>query len=136
MHISLRLSPQVGPQVFDPTLREQVVGADAAALRQHVEDDYDTARQKLGLPYGPPAGRLYSTVVGYRVDEVSAAAASVRLLIDAPGRDGGTVHAATVVGLRWVGADWALVAPPNGDWNTVVSLVTDTSGYTPLTEGA
>src|SRR6266550_4649740 len=58
-HISLRLSPQVGPGVFEATLREQVVGADVAALRQQVEDDYQSARARLGLPYGAPAGQLY-----------------------------------------------------------------------------
>ncbi len=58
-NISVRLSPQVGPEVFRPTLREQVVGPDADALAQHLDEDYQAARAQLGLPYGAPAGRLY-----------------------------------------------------------------------------
>jgi|GEM_PF-1112837 len=136
IHITLRLTPQVGPEIFEPTLREQVVGGDAAALRQRTEADYDTARQKLGLAYGGPAGRLYSGVAGYRIDAIGPTTAAVRLLIAGPGLDGGTAYATGALQLRWLGADWVLVAPPRGDWSTVVAFVADPTGYTPLTEGA
>jgi hypothetical protein len=136
-HISLRLSPQVGPAVFEPTLAEQVVGADQAALRAHLDDDYTTARAQLGVPYGAPAGRLYSTARGYRVRLVSDSAdsADVGLLIEGPSTSG-SVLIALSLHVRWVGGDWALVAPTAGDWNTAAQVITDPSGYTRFPDGS
>lgn len=134
VHISVRLSPQVGPAVFEPTLREQVVGTGAAALGDQLEDDYQQARAQLGLAYGQPAGQLYSTTRGYRVD-AAADTATVRLLIEGPGASGGSVLVALVTTLQWVGEDWALVAPPGGDWTANASVVTDTAGYTKFPDG-
>ena len=33
LHLLVRTTPQVGPAVFDPTMTDQVVGCDAAAMR-------------------------------------------------------------------------------------------------------
>ena len=124
------VSPQVGPGVFGPTLREQVVGPDSDALSQHLDEDYQAARAQLGLPYGAAAGRLYSTTTGYQLDMHGADAATVRLLIEGPGTSGGSVLVALVTHVQWTGADWALQAPNRGDWNTDAAVVTDASGYT------
>lgn len=129
-NISVRLSPQVGPDVFAPTLREQVVGPDRDALSQHLDEDYQAARAQLGLPYGGQAGRLYSTTIGYRVDMLGTEAATVRLLIEGPGTNGGSVMVALVTRVQWTGTDWVLQAPNRGDWSTDVAVVTDASGYT------
>lgn len=129
-NISVRLSPQTGPDVFEPTLHEQVVGDDTDALSQHLDEDYQAARAQLGLPYGAPAGRLYSTTAGYRVQMQGADAATVRLLIEGPGQGGGSVLVALVTRMQWTGTDWALLAPTHGDWNTDAAVVTDASGYT------
>jgi len=134
-HLSLRLCPQVGPDVFGATLREQVVGANAAALGQQIEDDYEQARAQLGLPYGQPAGRLYSTARGYRVDLDTPTTAAVRLLIEGPGKAGAPVLVELRVNTQWVGEDWALIGPPGGTWNTATALVTDTTGYTQFPDG-
>ena len=134
VHLSLRLAPQVGPVVFGPTLREQVVGGggDVAALRERVEADYEQARQRAGVAYGGPVGRIFAVVRGYRIDSASSSAVSLRLLIEGPGRDGGSVLVAVVIELRWVDGDWALVAPPAGDWAQVVTVASETSGYVPF----
>lgn len=134
-HISVRLSPQAGPAVFESTLREQVVGPDAAALDEQLEESYQQARAQLGLPYGVPAGRLYSTIRGYRVDADSLDRPTVRLLIEGPGANSGSVLVALVADLQWVDDDWALVAPTSGDWSTATSLVTDSAGYTRFPDG-
>jgi hypothetical protein len=134
-HLSVRLCPQVGPDVFVPTLREQVVGGNAAALAQQLDDDYEQARAQLGLPYGQPAGRLYSIARGYRVDLDSPTSASVRLLIEGPGKAGAAVLVELRVQTQWIGEDWALVAPPGGTWETATALVTDTTGYTRFPDG-
>jgi hypothetical protein len=132
-HISLRLSAQVGPAVFEPTLAGQVVGADQAALRQHLEDDYQSARAQLGAPYGAPAGQLYSTARGYRVNLV-ADTADVELLIEGPGKSGSVLIALTLH-VRWVNNDWALVAPAGGDWNAAATVTTDPTQYTRFPNG-
>jgi len=134
-HISVRLSPQAGPAVFEATLREQVVGGDAAALGQHLAEDYEQSRARLGLPYGAPAGQLYSTARGYRVEQDSPpTTATVRLLIEGPGRSGSVLIALTLH-TQWVGADWALVAPPGGTWDSSAAVVTDPGGYTRFPDG-
>ena len=129
-NISVRLSPQVGPSVFEPTLDEQVVGPDADALSQHLADDYQADRAQLGLPYGASAGRLYSTITGYQVDMQGTDAATVRLLIEGPGQDGGSVLVSLATHVQWTGADWVLQAPNRGDWNSDAAVVTDAAGYT------
>jgi hypothetical protein len=133
-HISLRLSPQAGPAVFEATLREQVVGVDAAALGQHLAEDYEQARAQLGLPYGAPAGQLYSTARGYLIEQDSPTTATVRLLIEGPGKSRSVLIALTLH-TQWVGADWALIAPPGGTWNTSAAVVTDSGGYTRFPDG-
>ena len=133
-HISLRLSPQVGPAVFEATLREQVVGADTAALGQHLAEDYEQARAQLALPYGAPAGKLYSKARGYQVEQNTPTTAMVRLLIEGPSRSG-SVLVALILQIQWVGGDWALVAPPGGTWDTTAAVVTDAGGYTDFPNG-
>ncbi len=132
IHISLRLSPQAGPAVFTATLRQQVVGVGAAALGQQLAADYEQARQRLGLPYGAPAGRLYAQLRGYRIDADTPEQVALRLLVAGPGRGGVPTLAATAMQLQWISEDWALVAPPGGDWSTVMATLTTADGYTPL----
>lgn len=134
-HITLRLGPQAGPGVFGPTLREQVVGAGSAALGQRLDEEYEQARARLGLPYGQPAGRLYSTARGYRTDQDSPTTATVRLLIEGPGKSGAPVLVELRLRTEWAGEDWLLVAPPDGTWDGDTRLLTDATGYTPFPGG-
>ncbi|WP_344515449.1 hypothetical protein [Dactylosporangium maewongense] len=133
-HISLRLSPQAGPAVFEPTLREQVVGPDANRLLGNLEDEYQELRAQLGVTPGEPAGQLYSTVTGYRIGSASPDAVEVGLLIEGPGQSG-LARVALSVQMRWVDDDWALQAPSGGDWNTAAVLVPSTVGYTGFPAG-
>lgn len=133
LHLLVRTSPQVGPRVWAPTLREQVVGPDAAAFTDAVAQSYDDARQQLQLSYGEPLGRIAATIGGIRIDGYSEHAASLRVLIEAPAGDGRLARAALLVQVAWSGTDWQLVAPPRGDWAAVRTLVpSSVSGYTPL----
>jgi len=128
VHISVRLCPQVGPGVFTATLREQVVGAGSVALGQHLDEDYQQTRAQLGLAYGQPAGRLYTTAYGYRVESADSDTATVRLLIEGPGAGAGSVLVALTMQLLWTGEDWSLVAPVNGDWGAQAFVTSDTTG--------
>jgi hypothetical protein len=130
VHITVRLTPQAGPDVYEPTLHDQVIGADTAALSARLEADYDQARSQLGLPYGVAAGRLYASVAGYRIDSASPAAVALRLLVEGPAAGGGSQFAVTAVEMHWSDGDWRLVAPPAGDWGRVVSPTRTTDGFT------
>ncbi len=140
VHLVVRTTPQVGPTVFDPTLRTQVVGPDAAAMRQKVARDYqslvDRAQVAYGQPLGP-LGRLYATLRGFRISGYSADEATVQILTAATDTAGRPVYTATVVRLRWAGGDWSLVAPPGGTWDSAVALLnaSDVSGYRPFEPG-
>lgn len=134
LHLLVRTSPQVGPRVWGPTLREQVVGPDVAAYVDAVNQDYAAGREQLQVPHGDPLAPIYASIAGVRIDAYSPQAASLRLLIEAPDGDGGVARAATVVQVSWSGSDWHLIAPPQGDWSTVRALVGPSvvRGYTPL----
>lgn len=127
IHISYRASPDVGPMVFEPTIREQVVGEDQEALLGNWQEHYANERAR-GAVAGPSgeltdalkkAIREESQVWGYRVDAYDSTAASVQLLLRTipTGQAEPTfVNLATTV--RWVDGDWWLVAPVDGDPST------------------
>ncbi|MEV6928440.1 hypothetical protein AB0M46_28685 [Dactylosporangium sp. NPDC051485] len=127
-HITVRLSPQAGPGVYEPTFREQVVGPDTNRLLAAVDEEYQQLRAQFGVAPGEPAGQLYSTVTSYRIGAASPDAVEVGLLIEGPSQSGPTRIALTVQ-MRWVSNDWALQAPSRGDWNTAAVLVQSTAGY-------
>ncbi|MFI5843883.1 hypothetical protein ACIA8K_29715 [Catenuloplanes sp. NPDC051500] len=126
-HVTLRLSPQVGPRVFEATLRDQVVGDDVAALERNLAEEYEQARTRLGLPYGEPAGRLYAVARGYQV-VVSGLEADVRLLIEGPGV-WQPVLLEVAVRARWSDGDWRIVAPRDGLWGDDARVAADTAGF-------
>jgi hypothetical protein len=133
LHLVVRTSPQVGPAVWAPTLRDQVVGPDAAAYADAVAAGYEAARQRLRLPWGQPLEPITATVAGVRVQNYTPQGCDLQLLIEAP--DGaGTARAVTLVRLSWTGGDWRLVAPPMGDWATARSTASThaAAGFTPL----
>ncbi|MEK8106572.1 hypothetical protein NKG94_17440 [Micromonospora sp. M12] len=51
----MRVNPQVGPAVFNPTLRTQVVGADTAAMRVQIAQAYAELRSQAGVADGGPS---------------------------------------------------------------------------------
>lgn len=122
VHLLVNTTPQVGSAVFEPTLRDQVVGANQAAMRAAVQADYWTLG---GDPTGGgPVGALPAALAGVRVTAYTDTAARIDLLTVVVDTTGTARFAATPVGLVWTGADWALVAPPAGRWDGVVTAVT------------
>ncbi|MFI5959746.1 hypothetical protein [Cryptosporangium sp. NPDC051539] len=130
LHLSIRVTPEVGPDVYGPTLSTQVVGNDVAALRAVVDEEYSRLRENYDVPYGRPAGSVRATALGYQVDAVDEHAAAVRLLLEAldANNDSGLVTFA--IQLTWFHNDWALVAPAHGDWSPMVGRVYSRIGYT------
>ena len=137
LHLSVRVSPQLGPDVFVPTLAEQVTGPDAAVLAHQVHTQYEQLQQQAQAQYGQQVCPIYGRFAGLLLDSHTATAASLRLLIEAPGADGGPQLASVLVQLSWIDGDWRLVAPPRGDWARVRTLLPASAAgdYRPLPAG-
>jgi hypothetical protein len=132
VHLLVNTTPQVGPAVFAPTLASQVVGEHADAMRAAVQASYAT----LGGD-GGPIGSLTSALAGARLAGYDQTAGTVDLLTVAIDATGTARFAATPVRLVWTGADWALLAPPDGEWDGIVRPVTPAQAATwpPLAPG-
>jgi hypothetical protein len=130
MHLVVRVTPQVGPAVFGPTLRDQVVGAAAAALAGQVCD-------QAHIGYGPPVGTLPAVLAGYRIELFTDTTATVRVMTRTDRAGGTPLYAAAVIQLSWTGADWALLAPAGGVWDQSLTRVdaSNVGGYNPFTPG-
>jgi hypothetical protein len=135
VHLLVRTTPQVGADVFAPTLDAQVVGEHAAAMRAAVDADYRTLGGEAAG--GAPVGVLTAALAGARITAYTDSAATVDLLTVAVDATGTARFAASLVELTWTGADWALLAPPGGRWDTVVRPVTPAQAatYPPLAPG-
>ncbi|MGW5083052.1 hypothetical protein [Micromonospora echinospora] len=134
VHIVVRINPQVGPAVFGPTLRDQVVGPHAAAMRVQVAQAYDELRAQLD---GQPLGRLNAILRGYRIVSYRDDEAAVRLLTEAPGANGVPLLVVAEVRVRWTGSDWALLAPAGGTFEQTVMAASDadTATFIPFAVG-
>lgn len=130
VHIVLRVAPQVGADIFNPTLATQVVGPDVAAMRARVSQEYDDLRGQEQAGYGGPVGELHTALRGYRITAYTPGEASVELLTESATDTDRRVLAASAVRMSWTGSDWALIAPPGGSFDGSVWLVTDASGFT------
>jgi hypothetical protein len=135
-HIIIRINPELGPDVFGPTLREQVVGPAADAARTTVNDAYGQLRQDAGVPYGDPVGQLSAVLRGFRVEEYSETNADVRLVVEGPDGSGGLLTSAMLLHLRWSNDDWVLVLPAGWQFITAYVLVDADSLYTPFVRGS
>jgi hypothetical protein len=137
LHLSVRVSPQPGPDVFVPTLAEQVTGPDATVLAHEVHAQYEQLQQQAQVWYGQQVCPIYGRFAGFLLDSHTSTAASLRLLIEAPGPGGGPALASVLVQLSWVDSDWRLVAPPRGDWARVRTLLpaSAAAGYHQLAAG-
>jgi hypothetical protein len=137
VHLVVRVTPQVGPAVFGPTLRDQVVGAAAAALAGQVNEQYRQLCDQAHVGYGPPVGALPAVLAGYRIELFTDTTATVRVMTRTDRAGGAPLYAAAVIQLSWTGADWALLAPAGGVWDQSLTRVdaSNVGGYNPFTPG-
>jgi len=137
VHITARINPQLGPAVFEPTLRTQVVGAGATPMREMTAQAYAEMRQQAGVADGQPLGRLAATLRGYQVLSYRDDAAVLRLLIESAGPTGDLLEASTQVQMVWTGTDWALTAPGNGRFDEAVSVASpsEVAAFRPFNPG-
>jgi hypothetical protein len=123
LHLLVRTTPQVGPSIFEPTLREQVVGEHADAMRHVVADAYTQLAAQHRVPYGQRLGDLSAAVAGVRIDRYTDTGADLSVLTTEVDSTDTTRYAAAALTLTWSGSDWRLVAPPDGRWDSQVRIV-------------
>ena len=130
LNIGVRANAQWGPDVFVPTIGNQVTGPDAAALLASCQADYGQASQAAHITGGQPLGNAYVTEEAFRWVGWAPGDATVDLVSAGPGGQGVTVRASTRVEVVWQGGDWRVVAPPGGDWGNAATQLTSLAGYT------
>jgi hypothetical protein len=130
LNIGVRANAQWGPDVFVPTIQDQVTGPDAAALLAGCQAGYGQASQAAHITGGQPLGDAYVTEEAFRWAAYTPAGATVDLVSAGPGSQGVTIRASTRVEVVWHGGDWRVVAPPGGDWGNAAARLSSLGGYT------
>ena len=130
VNIAVRTAAQWGPGVYQPTIRHQVTGPDAAALLKADAVGYAALRAAAHVPPGQPAGRGYAVEAGFRFVAFTPADTTVDIVVEGPGSGGTTVMVATRVEVVWLRGDWRVVAPPGGDWAGSATAISSLTGYT------
>lgn len=130
VNIGVRANAQWGPEVFVPTIRDQVTGSYAAALLADCRASYEQAIQGEGVPAGQSLGRAYVTEEAFRWVAYTPVDATVDVVSAGPGDQGVTVRAVTRIEVEWSGTDWQVIAPPGGDWGNSAAPLTSLTGYT------
>lgn len=130
VNIGVRANAQWGPDIFRPTIRNQVTGPDAAALLAGCRASYDQAIQAEGVSAGQSLGRAYVAEEAFRWVNYTPVDATVDVVSAGPGDQGATVEAVTRIEVEWSGTDWQVIAPPGGDWGNSAAPVTSLTGYT------
>jgi hypothetical protein len=131
-HIMLRLEPSFGPRVYRSTMERQVVGPGKAAAGADIDAEYEQERQQAGVLEGQPTGGPQVRLVGFRLAGYSDTAATVHLLLRGADSNGAALYGDSRAELVWMGGDWRVVAPPDGDWGATTTLVASAAGFTPL----
>jgi hypothetical protein len=130
LNIGVRANAQWGPAIFSSTIRDQVTGADAAALLASCQSVYGRASQAAHVTGGQPLSNAYVTEEAFRWIAYTPADATVDLVSAGPGTQGETVRAVTRVEVVWDSGDWRVIAPPGGDWGNSADQVFSLDGYT------
>jgi len=130
LNVAVRANAQWGPDIYGPTIRDQVTGPDAAALLSGCQADYAQASQAAHITGGAPLGNAYVSEEAFRWVAWTPSDATVDLVSAGPGSQGTTVQATTRVEVVWSGGDWQVVAPPGGDWGNAAAELSSLSGYT------
>lgn len=123
-HLLARTSPRVGSDVFTATLEHQVRGPNRQALSDAVQTAYDVEATDLGVPAGQPLPGADAEVVGYRVVHYSPSDAAVEVVLSSTALRVDRQLVAVRVSLQRSDDDWALIAPPRGDWGVVTTVLT------------
>lgn len=112
-----------GPEVYEPTIEEQVVAGDnQQRLLAAAQAAYDQGVRDQGRD--DPRGS--AVLRGYRVTSYTEDAASVEVWSEGPAA-AGRVRIGTTVDLAWRDGRWMILPPPDGQWSQRVRELTATT---------
>lgn len=118
IHISSRIwDLAVGPDVFGPTIDQQVVGADAGELARQVADNYGQARQQQGKNIGERLDPGPARLAAYQINRYSPDNATVSVIYAKD--ETASAYSSFRFDVRWTDGDWHLVSPPAGNLASV-----------------
>jgi hypothetical protein len=117
VHIAHRIDPTAGPSVFEPTIREQVVGVDAQRLAEQTSAAYEEGRRAQGKGLAEALDPGPAHLIAYKVETYSPDAANVSMITS----ENGTQFFSFRFDVRWTDDDWHLVAPTGGNLSTVLT---------------
>jgi hypothetical protein len=125
INIAYRCAGIVGEPIWRPTIEQQVVGPDQAALLARA--------QRNGSSVVPPPGERIdgsnTRIAGFELVSYTPDAAAVRYMSSELQNNGQPFYAALEVQMRWTNGDWRMVAPLNGDPSSSASRVLDTAPF-------
>jgi hypothetical protein len=130
VNIAVRTAALWGPAIYQPTIRRQVIGPDAAALLGADASGYAAMAVAAHVRPGRPAGRGYAAEAGFRFVAYTPADTTVDVASEGPGTGGSTVIVATRIEVIWRHGDWRVVAPPGGNWARAATVISSLTGYT------
>ena len=85
LNIAVRANAQWGPDIYGPTIRDQVTGPDAAALLSGCQAGYAQASQAAHITGGAPLGNAYVSEEAFRWVAWTPSDATVDLVSAGPG---------------------------------------------------
>lgn len=120
VHISSHISPYTGPDVFTPTITQQVTG-DTTALLTMMETEYAKAAETSGLTDGEPQLRATGQMLAYRIETFNPdQVTNVELYVQPPAGGEDVIY---TVPVTWVDGDWSI--NPTADDAGVTFAITE-----------
>lgn len=120
VHLVYFSNGYAGPEVYEPTIAEQVVDGDnQQRLLAVAQAAYDQGVRNQGRD--DPRGS--AVLRGYRVTSYTDDAASVEVWSEGPASSG-RVRIGTTVDLVWRDGRWMILPPPDGQWSERVRELT------------
>jgi hypothetical protein len=132
INIFARSESRPGPGVFEPTIKEQVVGPDKDKLLANVQRSYG---ERVAQGMVPDSNGVLTAAVenartnqsklwAYRIDAYDDASASVNLVLRSFS-SGTPSYVNFALTVRWSDGDWRLVAPLNGEFASAGQQMTE-----------
>lgn len=131
VNTAVRVSGQLGPDIFTPTIRKQVTGPASGDLLDVAWQEYgQSGSQAQPAGAGGPAGTATAAVLAFRLTAWTPQSAAVTVASQA--MEGAPGEVTVTLQVRWLSGDWRLVAPAGGNFPVSRSRPGVPAGFTPL----
>jgi hypothetical protein len=124
VHVLVRTSAAAGPNIYRPTVTQQMIGANVAAMKLLLDQQYQELRAADPVPDGQ-AVTGDAVVKGYRVAAYGPdqRTSTIDVLLTSRALQASGQRLQFAVQLVWDHGDWRVVAPPRGDWSAAMTTL-------------